>query len=373
MRMRHLKIRLGSRLRPLVAPADLAAEGRAKRAPKAAVLAAEGREEQALKAGQAQKADDNPECHGNNCDAGKAHLNLAALFEQPVVVLQYSTCPWLVLTPQLETKFYTRENIDPRFLVEGPVVHNTGGHYNAIFVSKVDDQGPEEEAGAGAGAGSAATPLYPRTRAAVRKGKRSPAEGGLPGGETPDIRYLTAPHSPGPRMSLHARKEYPPLKLMPHVYEKGRGFDVLIKESAHKNSLFIFNDNKESFEAFERGQPAGIIKGGGNAIIRPYRDPSRERVMAAGIPTGRSGKGYGDEDEKAGKAVIDRSLDVIWYLLTDARKNGKPYDKLIYSADPENREALGVGIFKATMGSWVGPYIMDQLRNIVGNYNAVDE
>lgn len=174
-------------------------------------------------------------------------------------------------------------------------------------------------------------------------------------------------------MSLHARNESPPLKLMPHVYEKGRGFDVLIKDSAHKNSLFIFNDNEESFEAFERGQPAGIKKGGGNAIIRPYRDPSRKRVMAAGIPTGRSGKGYGDEDEKAGKAVIDRSLDVIWYLLTDARKNGEPYDKLIYSADPENREALGVGIFKATMGSWVGPYIMDQLRNIVGNYNAVDE
>lgn len=179
-----------------------------------------------------------------------------------------------------------------------------------------------------------------------------------------------SPLTPWPRVQQVAAKGFPALVLSPHVYKKGRGFDVLIKEPTHAKSLFIFNDNEEAFVAFERGEPAGIQQGGGNAIIRPYRDPRLERVSAAGIPTGKRGNGYSAADEVAGKRAIERSLDVIWDLLTQARAKDEPYDKLNYSADPDNPEMLGVGIFKRTMAPWVVPYVMKGLRDIVAQYNG---
>jgi hypothetical protein len=329
---------------------------------------------------------DNPECHGNDCDGGHSHMNMATLFERPFVVLQRGVAdPWLVIAQNRDPKPDQLQNISRDILLAGPVVLNTGGHYNAIYVSNIDaHQRPEGEMEAqggvaGAGAGSAAaftTPSYPKTREAVRVRKRSPPGEGLPGADTPGIGYLTAqlsPTTPWRRMRQEAAKGFPALVLKPHVYQKGRGFDVLINEPAHANSLFIFNDNEEAFLAFMRGEPAGIKQGGGNAVIRPYRDPKRGRVRAAGIPTGRSGRGYAAADEAAGKQVIGRSLEVIWNLLTATRAEGNPYDALIYSADPENTEALGVGIFKDTMAAWVAPYVMENLRAIVAQYNEARE
>jgi len=55
-------------------------------------------------------------------------------------------------------------------------------------------------------------------------------------------------------------------------------------------SLFIFNDNEEQFDAFVAGEASGFTAGGGNASIRPLRKLLRPR--AAGVPTGKHGRGY---------------------------------------------------------------------------------
>ena len=102
------------------------------------------------------------------------------------------------------------------------------------------------------------------------------------------------------------------------------------------NTLFVFNDNEEQFDAFLNGQASGFTAGGGNAIARPWRklDP----VKSAGIPTGSLGRGYSILDAKT-QAKIDQALQIIDGLLQLGI-----YDKLVFSADL-TLTTLGTGIF----------------------------
>ena len=112
------------------------------------------------------------------------------------------------------------------------------------------------------------------------------------------------------------------------------------------NTLFVFNDNEEQFDAFLNGQASGFTAGGGNAIARPWRklDP----VKSAGIPTGSLGRGYSILDAKT-QAKIDQALQIIDGLL----KLGI-YDKLVFSADL-TLTTLGTGIFN----------VCDAVRNYI--------
>lgn len=160
------------------------------------------------------------------------------------------------------------------------------------------------------------------------------------------------------------------VELVPHVYShrENNGFDVLIKDPSYNDVLFIFNDNEEAYRAFERNEPAGFVKGGGNAVIRPYREPDATgRIRAAGIPTGRKGAGYQTLDERAKKAIQDAGTS-IFNLLSDARVARKPYKRVLYSADPRDPTKMGFGIFEVSDDA--GAFIMQVLKDAVESYNA---
>ena len=101
------------------------------------------------------------------------------------------------------------------------------------------------------------------------------------------------------------------ITVIPSSYS-GRGqagdFEWMLNQLEHENTLFIFNDNEEQFDAFVKGESSGFTRGGGNAAIRPVRKLLPPR--AAGVPTGKSGRGYPSLDEPT-KAKIDQALAVI--------------------------------------------------------------
>lgn len=127
-------------------------------------------------------------------------------------------------------------------------------------------------------------------------------------------------------------------------------FEFMLNQPEYERTLFIFNDNEEDFDAFVNGQPSGFIPGGGNAVIRPFRELTPPR--AAGVPTGKLGFGYSSLDEPT-KAKIDQALAVI----TDLLETGN-YDSIVFSAN-KTKTDLGTGIFFVEAD--VRDYIFSQL------------
>jgi hypothetical protein len=129
-------------------------------------------------------------------------------------------------------------------------------------------------------------------------------------------------------------------------------FAWMIEQDEYADALFVFNDNEEQFRAYQRDRTggAGCSRGGGNAVIRPYRcaDPPR----AAGVPTGAHGGGYSALTDDV-RGVIDDAFAVIGELLATGR-----YARVFYSADADG--GLGTGIF--TVADDVKAYIVDKLR-----------
>lgn len=129
-------------------------------------------------------------------------------------------------------------------------------------------------------------------------------------------------------------------RVLPVIY-RGPGrlgdFVWMREQSEFSRTLFVFNDNEGQFVDFEHGRPSGLQSGGGNAAIRPWRgeDPPR----AAGIPTGRTGRGYPILDDHV-REVLGRALGIVQDLVDTGR-----YDTLVFSRD-ETDETLGVNIFR---------------------------
>ncbi len=154
--------------------------------------------------------------------------------------------------------------------------------------------------------------------------------------------------------SIFGKKRKETFETIPSVFTdpgKYGDFVWMAKQPEHADTLLIFNDNEEQFLAFVRGDSSGFSEGGGNAKIRPLRgeDPPR----AAGVPTGRAGKGYSTLDEPT-KAVINQSLAVIQELVNTGR-----YQRLVFSKD-KFQETLGVNAYGP--GEEVKQYIYDQLK-----------
>jgi hypothetical protein len=146
----------------------------------------------------------------------------------------------------------------------------------------------------------------------------------------------------------------PKVKLKPVVFEKkdkNTHFDHLIRLKNHSKTLFIFNDNEESFlsESCEAG--------GGNAIIRPYSCGAYPK--AAGIPTGVNGTGYLDLTTNVRK-IINDAIRKIVYLLKNY-----PFNQIVYSANRDG--TLGSGIFDVSEKT--KKFIMMQLRLAVRKVN----
>jgi len=124
----------------------------------------------------------------------------------------------------------------------------------------------------------------------------------------------------------------------------------MIDQPEFARALFVFNDNEEQFDAYLAGEASGFTEGGGNAAIRPLRKLLPPR--AAGIPTGKSGRGYSALDT-ATKTKIDEALAVVVALL----KTGD-YDQVVVSRSKDG-ETLGTGTFKVALE--VRDYIFQQL------------
>jgi hypothetical protein len=130
-------------------------------------------------------------------------------------------------------------------------------------------------------------------------------------------------------------------------------FAWMLTQAEYDDALFVFNDNESQFRAY-RNDPtggAGCSRGGGNAVIRPYR--CQQPPRAAGVPTGDGG-GYARLDGHA-RTVIDEAIGVIAELLTTGR-----YRRVFYSVDPHHPDLLGTGIFQ--VGDDVRRYVVAQLR-----------
>ena len=124
----------------------------------------------------------------------------------------------------------------------------------------------------------------------------------------------------------------------------------MIDQPEFARALFIFNDNEEKFDAYVAGEESGFSVGGGNAAIRPLRKHLPPR--AAGVPTGKHGRGYLALDAKT-KSKIDEALAVIYALL----KTGD-YDQIVVSTSKDG-DTLGTGIFEVALE--VRDYIYQQL------------
>lgn len=122
-------------------------------------------------------------------------------------------------------------------------------------------------------------------------------------------------------------------------------FDWMIRQPAYQDTLFIYNDNEETF--YSKSSQSGA----GNAIIRPFRFTTPPRALP--IPTGlRWGGGGYPSLNSHNKIVIDTAINDIKYILI---KYG--YDKIMYSADEHGK--LGTSIF--VVGEDVKTYIVSQL------------
>ena len=144
------------------------------------------------------------------------------------------------------------------------------------------------------------------------------------------------------------------VKLVPSVFkQKGKmgDFEAMIRNDRFKDSLFIFNDNKEDF-LFRSDR-----KGGGNAAIRPFQKGDSPR--ATGVPTGSKGVGYQKLTPYV-KELILIAMERLTALLNTGR-----FLRVFYSA--EENGTLGTGIFK--VGDDVKAFIVAQLKITVGNYN----
>ena len=124
----------------------------------------------------------------------------------------------------------------------------------------------------------------------------------------------------------------------------------MIDQPEFARALFVFNDNEEQFDAYVAGEARGFTAGGGNAAIRPLRRHLPPR--AAGVPTGKNGRGYSALDATT-KSKIDEALAVVETLL----KSGN-YDQIVVSTSKDG-DTLGTGIFEVALE--VRDYIYQQL------------
>ena len=127
-------------------------------------------------------------------------------------------------------------------------------------------------------------------------------------------------------------------------------FEWMIKKPEYDNVLFIYNDDIESMDKYQKGK--------GNAVIRPYNsnNPKIGKPRSVGIPTGslKLNQGFESLDEET-KNYIDSSI----YLIKDMiAKYG--YNTVMYSGDKDG--VIGSSIF--TINQNVKDYITEQIKSL---------
>lgn len=127
-------------------------------------------------------------------------------------------------------------------------------------------------------------------------------------------------------------------------------FNWMIQQPEYDKVLFIFNDDIESINKYQRGM--------GNAIIRPYNKNNPQILIprSAGIPTGsRKNKSGFTSLDNITKTHIDNSIEEITKLIRKYQ-----YETIIYSINESGK--LGTGIF--TVDNSVIDYITEEIQKL---------
>jgi hypothetical protein len=146
-------------------------------------------------------------------------------------------------------------------------------------------------------------------------------------------------------------------KLIPSIYtSRGKvgDFEYMIEQPDYNDALFIFNDDELMFLT------QSLSRGGGNAVIRPYKGANPPK--SAGIPTGTGRGGYQELTSDV-MDIIDSSLSVISKLI----HTGK-YKRVFYSAE-DSSGRLGTSIFHVSED--VKKYIIQELNEVIHKYNRI--
>jgi hypothetical protein len=148
--------------------------------------------------------------------------------------------------------------------------------------------------------------------------------------------------------------------LTPSVFtgpDRPGDFTWMIDRPEWVDAVFVFNDNTEAFDAFTAsvGAAGGLVRGAGNAAIRPYRALGIDR--AAGFPTGS--RRHGGWPALTGE--VREYIDDAAFLLSRLCERVRP-TRIVYSADPADGVTLGTGIFR--VGDDVKAAILDELRRV---------
>lgn len=121
---------------------------------------------------------------------------------------------------------------------------------------------------------------------------------------------------------------------IPTLYdEKNKMTDYNILQKIEKKTLFIFNDNLDSF-------PHSVIKGSGNACVRNLRKCIPPRSV--GIPTGIGKRGFLSLTPMI-KLAIDLSFSEIDWLIST-----KYFDKIRYCRHKDDYLSLDNNIYKTS-------------------------
>ena len=127
-------------------------------------------------------------------------------------------------------------------------------------------------------------------------------------------------------------------------------FEWMILNPDYEDVLFIYNDDIESVDKYQKGK--------GNAIIRPYNlnNPKIDKPRSAGIPTGsrRLKKGFESLNEET-KKIIDSSINIIKDIIV---RHG--YKIVMYSGNKDG--VIGSSIF--TINKDVKNYITEQIQSL---------
>lgn len=148
------------------------------------------------------------------------------------------------------------------------------------------------------------------------------------------------------------------MEIVPLKYKKpGMYGDFLwmIENKDYDDSIFLFNENVESFyNGYKQ-------KGKGNAVIRPYRYVSPQRAFP--IPTGYMF--ICDEGYRGGFQELDfktkKIIDDAFYLLEKEIESRKDVKRIFYACS-EDGMRLGTSLFK--VDHTVLDYITNKIYNL---------
>jgi len=136
-------------------------------------------------------------------------------------------------------------------------------------------------------------------------------------------------------------------------------FAWMIKRPEYARTLFVYNDNEEAFDAFQKDRINGACSAGaGNAIIRPYQCLKKQAI---GVPTGSTPEeGAPMEGYKSLDGHAKRKIDQAIASILELAQTGN-YDMIKFS-QAASGNTLGAGTFK--VAEEVKNYIFQSLLGL---------